>query len=356
MPITKLYHTWVQKITQLLPNERITRVQNLAWLLTGIYASKSVHLSKVASQIPGKAMLLSITRRLDRFLENPEFRVRDWYEPIVKQLLAQRAGSEYRLIVDSSKVGFGHQFLVIALAYRHRAIPLVWMWVRSSRGHSTAGRQLALLRYLYRLLPVDAPVLVLGDSEFGAVEVLKQLDEWHWKYVLRQKGSHLIRENEQSPWLSLKTVLTQAGQSRWLGQQQLTQWHAYSVNVLAHWYIGEKEPWLLATNLPSLRDALKAYEKRMWIEEMFGDLKANGFDLESTHLRSVFKLHRLTFAVVLLFLELVTFGSKIIKNGLRRLVDRSDRRDLSIFRIGLYMRERHLVNALHLVLDFYPLV
>lgn len=356
MPITKLYHTWVKKITQLLPNERVTRIQNLAWLLAGIYASKSVHLSKVASKIPGTARLLSITRRLDRFLENPEFRVRDWYEPIVRKLLAQRAGGEYCLIVDGSKVGFGHQFLVIALAYRHRAIPLVWMWVRSSRGHSTAGRQLALLRYLYQLLPVNAHVLVLGDSEFGAVEVLKQLDEWHWKYVLRQKGSHLVRENEQSPWLALGSLLSKAGQSLWLGQQQLTQLHAYAVNVLAHWKIGEKEPWLLATNLPSLRQALRAYEKRMWIEEMFGDLKDNGFDLESTHLRSVFKLHRLTFAVVLLFLELVTSGSKIIKNGLRHLVDRADRRDLSIFRIGLYMRERHLANSHNLVLDFFPLL
>jgi len=356
MPITKLYHTWMKKITQLLPNERVTRVRNLAWLLTGIYASKSVHLSKVASKIPGTAMLVSITRRLDRFLENAEFRVRDWYEPIVKGLLAQRVGQEYRLIVDGSKVGFGHQFLVIALAYRHRAIPLVWMWVRSSRGHSSAGRQLALLRYIYKLLPADARVLVLGDSEFGAVEVLQQLDKWHWKYVLRQKGSHLVRENDQSPWISLGSVLTKAGQSRWLGQQQLTQLHAYSVNVLAHWKIGEKEPWLLATNLPSLREALRAYDKRMWIEEMFGDLKQNGFDLESTHLRSVFKLHRLTFAVVLLFLELVASGSKIVKNGLRRLVDRSDRRDLSIFRIGLYMRERHLTNSKNFVLDFYPLL
>jgi len=356
MPITTLYNTWMHKIAQLLPNERITRIRNLAWLVSGIFESKSVHLSKVASKLPGTAMLVSATRRLDRFLESPAFRVRDWYEPIVKELLAQRTGQEYRLLVDGSKVGFGHQFLVIALAYRRRAIPLVWMWVRSSRGHSTSGRQLALLNYIHKLLPGDAQVLVLGDSEFGAIEVLKQLDQWGWKYVLRQKGSHLVRENDQSPWIALGSFLTRAGESLWLGQRQLTQLHAYPVNVLAHWKLGEPEPWLLATNLPSLQAALKAYESRMWIEELFGDLKDNGFDLESTHLRSVFKLHRLTYAVVLLFLELLASGSKIIKNGLRRLVDRSDRRDLSIFRIGLYMRERHLANSKSFSLDFYPVV
>lgn len=149
----------------------------MAWLLSGIFESKSVHLSKVASRLPGKAMLVSVTQRLDRFLENPEFRVRDWYEPIVKKLLLQRAGQTFRLIVDGSKVGFGHQFLVITLAYHRRAIPMVWMWVRSIRGHSSSGRQLALLGYIHRLLPADASVLVLGDSEFGAVGVLRQLDQ-----------------------------------------------------------------------------------------------------------------------------------------------------------------------------------
>jgi hypothetical protein len=38
----------------------------------------------------------------------------------------------------------------------------------------------------------------------------------------------------------------------------------------------------------------------MWIEEMFGDLKGHGFDLESTHLRYFLRLARLTLAVVLL--------------------------------------------------------
>jgi hypothetical protein len=173
---------------------------------------------------------------------------------------------------------------------------------------------------------------------------------------LRQKGSHLVRKSENDPWIALGHVLTKAGESLRLGQQQLTQVHAYVTNILAHWKIGEPEPWLLATNLPSLKEALRAYEKRMWIEEMFGDLKDNGFDLESTHLRSTLKLHRLTLAVVLLFLELLASGSKIIKAGLRHLVDRADRRDLSVFRIGLYMRERHLTNSFNFSLDFYPVL
>jgi hypothetical protein len=83
----------------------------------------------------------------------------------------------------------------------------------------------------------------------------------------------------------------------------------------------------------------------MWIEEMFGDLKDNGFDLESTRLHTVQRLHRLTRAMVMLYVELLTAGSKAIKAGLRRLVDRLDRRDLSLFRIGLYLHERHLVNS-----------
>lgn len=351
-----LYHNWLKKIMQQFPEERITRQKNLAWMLAGIFASKSVHLSKIASKIPGTAVLTSITRRLDRFLENPAFHVRDWYEPIAKNLLAQRKGQEIRLIVDGSKVGFGHQLLMVSLAYRKRAIPLVWMWVRSSRGHSTAGRQLALLNYIRKLLPANTAVLLVGDSEFGAIEVLRWLDLHGWKYVLRQKGNHLVRDNEQSPWFYLSSFLQKAGQSLWLDSKQLTRLHAYSTNIAAYWKTGENEPWLLATNLPSLREALRAYERRMWIEEMFGDLKDNGFDLEATRLRSITKLHRLTFIVVLLFLDLVASASKAIKAGQRRLVDRSDRRDLSIFRIGLYLRERHLANSQSFVPGFFPVL
>ena len=67
---------------------------------------------------------------------------------------------------------------------------------------------------------------------------------------------------------------------------------------------------------------------------MFGDFRGHGADLAQTRLRSTDKLHRLTLAVCLLYLWFVAFGSRVIKWGLRKLVDCRSRRDLSSFRIG----------------------
>ncbi len=112
--------------------------------------------------------------------------------------------------------------------------------------------------------------------------------------------------------------------------------------------------WLLATNLDDPQAVLRCYRRRMWIEEMFGDLKGHGVDIESTQLWHFLRLSRLTLAVVLLYCWLVTFGSQTIKSGRRRLVDRNERRDYSIFRIGWNTAERRLINnlSLHVSFDF----
>ena len=89
---------------------------------------------------------------------------------------------------------------------------------------------------------------------------------------------------------------------------------------------------------------LQAYSRRMWIEEMFGDLKGHGFDLEATMLRHAEKLSRLTLAVALLYVWSISIGTKTIRNSQRDQVDRKDRRDLSIFQIGLRFIERLLIN------------
>jgi len=334
---------------------RVTQRRNLAWLIVGIYLSRSVHLSKIAGKIPGRAKLLSHVRRLSRFLDNPAIRVRQLYTPIARQLLQLQARhGEIRLIVDGTKIGFGHQLLIVALAYRRRAVPIAWTWVKGVKGHSSATKQLALLAYVHGLIPKDTPVLLVGDSEFGAVEVLRQLDTWGWRYVLRQKSNNQVRLLGQAHWQDFGALIDHPGQSLWLGPGWLTAKHAYPVNLLAHWESGEDEPWLLATNLLSRQAALRAYRRRMWIDEMFGDLKKHGFDLESTHLRHFLRLSRLTLAVALLYTWLIAMGSRAVKSGHRHLVDRVDRRDLSIFQIGWRLIERRLTNALTVSIHLSP--
>jgi|YelNatPaOPRAMG01_1025707.scaffolds.fasta_scaffold99750_2 hypothetical protein len=348
MPINTLYHTWFLRIRELRPNQRITQIRNFVWLIVGIHQSHSVHLSKIATKIPGQAKLLSFTRRLSRLLDNPAIQVRDWYKGIARQWLEAQFEhvGEIRLIVDGTKVGFGHQLLIVCLAYRKRAIPIAWTWVPHVRGHSTASKQLALLAYVRKLLPKGAGIFLVGDSEFGAVEVLRQLDQWGWFYVLRQKTSTHVWLNEGQGWQDFGSFVQKAGQSIWLGEGYLTEKESYRVNLLAHWETGEDEPWCLATNLPDRQMTLHYYARRMWIEEMFGDLKKHGFDLESTMLRHFSRLSRLTLAVVLLYVWFVSTGTQTVHAGLRHLVDRKERRDLSIFQIGLRIIERCLTNDL----------
>lgn len=354
MPITELYHIWKRKLHELLPQERVTRIRTFAWLLAGLYTSKSIHQSKMAAKIPGRAHLLSRTRQLSRLLDNPAVRVREWYHPLASEILQALAAGpgEIRLIVDGSKVGFGHQLMMVAVAYRKRAIPLVWTWVKGSRGHSTSLKQLALLAYVYSLLPPNVTVLLVGDNEFGAVEVQKRLQKWGWQYVLRQKGQYLVLAFGQRTARRLDSLVMQAGEMTWLFRCRFTKLHLWRTNLLAYWQPGEKEAWFLATNLPQPQLVLRAYRRRMWIEEMFGDLKGHGFDLESTHLRHFMRLSRLTLAVVLLYVWLLSFGSRVIRQGLRRLVDRNDRRDYSLFRIGWHMADRRLMNEQRLQISF----
>jgi hypothetical protein len=215
---------------------------------------------------------------------------------------------------------------------------------------------LALLKYVKGLIPKKAAVFLVGDSEFGSILVLRQLDQWRWWYVLRQKGRTCLWFDEQAGWQRLDSLVQEAGQSVWIQNAYLTKQTMYPVSILVHWEDREKQPWCLATNLPDRSLTLRYYKRRMWIEEMFGDMKRHGFDLESTMLHHFSRLSRLTLAVAFLYVWLLSTGTKSIRAGLRHLVDRKDRRDLSLFQIGLRLIERRLLRQLPISASLCPYV
>jgi hypothetical protein len=333
--IPQLYSSLYSRLVQMLADDCDSRLTNLVYLMMALVGGRSVQIGRIAAHVPVRAKKQSLVRRLERFLDNGAVRVRQWYERVAKDLLAAAsAAGEVHLIIDSTKVSFNHQLLMVALAYRRCALPIAWTWVPHKRGHSTMHQQLALLSYVRSLLPQGVKASLVGDCEFGHSQIIEQLQLWQWDYALRESGQTLVGLYEGQTWLRLDELLTHAGTFHWFGFVQLTAAHAQATHLFACWKRGEPTPWLLATNLTRPTAILRLYHRRMWIEELFAHLKGHGFDLESSHMRSFLHLSRLTLAVALVYVWLIAFAADLVAQGLRPQVDRSNRRDLSLFRIA----------------------
>jgi hypothetical protein len=355
IPPPPLYRSLYARVVGLLPNECDSRVTNMVYLMMGIFLAKKVQTGVIATKVPLRVKRVSIVRRMERFLANGAVRVRDWYETVAVGLLSAAAASgQVRLIIDGTRVSFHHQLLLVAVGYHGRALPIAWTWVSHARGHSTQHHQLALLCYVKGLIPKGVGVSLVGDTEFGHTLVLEELDHWRWEYALRQSGHNLVMTRQSSSFQPLDSLLTKVGEWLWMPSVVVTKASPYATNLMLCWLRGEKRPWLLATNLTHPPAVLRLYARRMCVEALFGDLKGHGFDLESSHLLSFLHLSRLTLAVALLYVWLVTEGANVLIQGRSAQLDRADRRDLSVFRLGLESIEQALTWGVAFVVDFLP--
>ncbi len=334
MTTFRLYGTWNRVLKQWLSHIRATRRTNLIWLIVGLYLGQGVQAGAIVGKWALTAKATSLTRRLSRFLDNGAIRPAVWYRPVARRVLGHWSGPTVTLIIDATQVGAGHQLVMVALAYRKRALPLAWSWVPYIKGHVASQVQLAVLKRVAGLVPAGISVILTGDSGFASVALLRQLKQWGWQYALRQLSKHQVRPNASAAWVNFGQLVSRPGQAVWWPQADFTLKWTEPTNLLAYWAAGEAQAWLLTTNLPDARTARQVYARRMWIEEMFGDWKGHGWDLQTTHLRHPDRLSRLVLAICLLYVWLVLYGVRVIKAGQRDWVDRHDRRDLSIFRIG----------------------
>lgn len=340
--LPRLYSSLHTFVLQTLPDECDTRLTNLLFMMMGLFLSRSVQLNHIARKIPSRAKKLSTVKRFSRFLDNPVVRTRAWYDPFARwMLLSAASGGKVHLIIDSSKIAFGFRLMMVSVAYRRRSLPLCWTWMVGTSGHSLTCIQLALLKAVRALLPQDVRVSLVGDCEFSRCPLIAQLRAWDWDYALREMGSQTVWWQGNGIWQRLDSLLARPG-GRWLGWVVFTHSHEQLTHLVAYWRKGESQAWWLVTNQRSLRAAVRLYRRRMWIEELFADLKKHGFDLESSHLRSFQRLGRLTLMVCLLYLWLLAVGRQVEITGQTDLVDRHDRRDLSLFRLGWDFIERCL--------------
>lgn len=354
----RLYERILAHMQRFLPHERITRLRNLSLLMTGLFLARKVHLAHIARKWPLRARLPSLTNRLRRFLDNERLNPARLYRPVAHLLIGRLEAAEapLRLILDTTKLGLRHRLLTVSLAYRRRALPLVWSVHRGRKGHVKAEAQKALLARIAPLISTEAEVVVLGDSAFGQVALMRYLRQRRWHFVLRSCGHYQVRGAATGgTWRALCRMALAEGETRFVGAVAFTERHAFGGTFLAmHWARGEEEPWYLVASRPVSAQTLRHYRVRMWTEALYGDLKGQGFDLEATRLDAVGRLERLVLGVCLVYVWLIVLGSVVVKRGLRPLVDRKSRRDKSYFRLGWDYLEHRLRLGEPIPIRFAP--
>jgi hypothetical protein len=82
-----------------------------------------------------------------------------------------------------------------------------------------------------------------------------------------------------------------------------------------------KEDWFVVSNEPADLQTFEDYGLRFDIEGNFVDDQSNGFQLESSLIRSAKALERLCVVLAITMRYLVSQGTEVVKQGKRRWVD-----------------------------------
>nr|HID12824.1 hypothetical protein [Anaerolineae bacterium] len=154
-----------------LPSASKPQVRNQALVTLALAYSPNCHLPTLATVLPVPGQRENLVQRIRRWLDNQAVTQHRCYMPLVRHLFAHWSGAEVGLVMDRADIEDRWSLLMLAAAFRHRALPLAWRLLPF--GATNAETQIALLEQVQPCLPDPQQVRITlyGDCEFRAVKV-----------------------------------------------------------------------------------------------------------------------------------------------------------------------------------------
>ena len=164
-------------------------------------------------------------------------------------------------------------------------------------------------------------------------------------------GPNLLAQ-QGSDWHKIGSFKVTHGRLRMIHSVAFTKEAALPLNLVIWWGSEYDDPIFLVSNLPNACQATWFYGKRFRIETFFSDQKSRGFHIHKSHLSNPVRISRLLIAACLAYIWMVSLGLLTLVTGDHRLIDRTDRVDKSIFRLGLDWFKYSLKKNLPLQVSF----
>jgi hypothetical protein len=196
--------------------------------------------------------------------------------------------------MDASTLGQRVTLLVIRVVVRGGAIPVAWRVVEATRPGAWRPHWEAVLRHLPGRVPPAWPVIVLADRGLYAHWLFTTIQRWGWHPCLRINRQGQYRPQGAPPFRPLTQVISRIGQ-RWAGPVTgfATAARQLPCTLLARWDPGDREPWLVGTDLPRMQADVAWYGLRAWSECGFKDSKRGGWHWEQTKMLAPARAERL---------------------------------------------------------------
>jgi hypothetical protein len=326
---------WSATLNQLLPGICLPVRKAMASFSVAMVLARHCFSTRIASSVPTSAAVASSRRRFERLLANPHLDDERVTAELVRSFARAWPGRPWTVIIDETDKDERVRSVQVLLAYKRRAIPLA---VRAYRPNKR-GRP-ALILHLLKLirdnLPADTAVTVVADRGLSWPALLRFCQKGRWHYVLRvqsqtsvwpdgaraySRADAFIPAREHKPFACRARVFKVAG---WCD--------CWFTAVRAK---GAKEPGLLVSDEPGAWRQYRRYGQRPWCEEAFRDEKSSGFGWRQSRVDDPAHATRLLVVMMLAMLLCLAIGSRLVKRGLRRLLDPHGPRLWSYFMLGL---------------------
>jgi Transposase DDE domain len=335
-------------------------LKTLAWMMVGLIQAGWISLTAWAPYVSSRAQYAQSTvRRFRRWLDKDKIDVGSLYGPLMEHALAEWGQQVLYVALDTSMLWNTYCLIRLSLIYRGRAVPLVWCVLQHGSAQVAFEAYRELLERAALGLPRCCRVVFLADRGFADTALLAHLQRlgWHWR--IRIKSSFWLYRRGHRRCKVERLSVAQGHACCW-HQVCVTEKHYGPVHLAVARPQAGNDFWYVLSDEPTDVTTLEEYGLRFDIEENFLDDKSNGFQLESSLIRSAPALTRLCLVLAMTTLYLVSLGVEVVKQGKRRWVDPHWFRGQSYLKIGwnwvklALSRSLALLTNLHLSSDCDP--
>lgn len=323
----------------------------MVWMIIGLIWSGKISLTEWVPYTVTTALASSTQRRFSRWLHNKRIQVNSLYAPLIHQAIAEWDAGPLYLALDTSMLWNQYCLIRISIVYRGRAVPLVWKVIEHASSSVDFQTYRPLLDQAWEILRECGcyEIVMLADRGFADTEFMGYLSQelgWHWR--IRIKKSFKVRRRGHRT-CNIRTIFPPAGEAHFLTHIQITDKRFGPVSLAIANHLSTSEQWIVVSDEPTWLETFDEYGLRFDLEENFLDDKSNGFQLESSQIRSAQALERLCLVLALATLYLVSQGTAVVASEQRRLVDPHWFRGNSYLKIGWKWTKKAVVQGWNLI-------